>query len=241
MQGCVATPTGRITAGLHCLLVIFAALGLSACGIGRDFPPPADADLRLGQTTIAEAVQRFGEPFRRTVVANSATGVNTAPGDERPTGLRPAMVDGVTHALGYVYVADSASARSMLLTFWNDRLIFHNFVSSFANQSTDFDEAKISQIRRGATTYGNLVALLGRPSGLGVYPVVATRGSRLVVYQFSQINRQNHSVMYKRFEVLVDSRDIVVDYYLRAVDQPATVRDPAPQPLVVPIFVPSRR
>lgn len=240
MLGSVSTAE-KITGRLRASLVVIAALGLSACGIGRDFPPPTDADLRLGQTTIVEAVQRFGEPFRRTVVANSAAGVNTAASDERPAGLRPAAVEGVTQALGYVYVADSANTRSMLLTFWNDRLIFHNFVSSFANQSTDFDEAKISQIRRGATTHSDLVALLGRPSGVGVYPVVAARGNRLVVYQFSQVNRQNHSVLYKRFEVLVDARDIVVDYYLRAVDQPATVRDPAPQPLVVPVFVPARR
>lgn len=217
-------------------------LVLAACGIGRDFQPPTEGELRLGQTTVAEATRRFGEPFRRTVVASSASDVNTAAAsDGRPAGLRPASVEGVTHVLSYVFVTSAANARSMLLTFWNDRLVFHNFVSSFAEQSTNFDEAKVGQLRRNATTYAELRAMFGPPSGQGVYPVVASRGHRLVVYQYAQGNQQTRSVLYKRLEVLVDARDVVLDYYLRAIDEPVQMKDPAPQPVVIPVFVPVRR
>lgn len=226
MQGCVSMLTGRITAGLNGLFVAIVALSLSACVTGGGFPPPTEADLRIGQTTIAEVVQRFGPPYSRTRVANSAAVVNAAPGDPRPTGMRPAAVDGVIERLTYAHSASSSSGRIMALTFWNDRLVFRNFISSIESESTNFDEGKIGQIRRGATTASDLVALLGRPSGHGVYPAVANPGNRLIVYQFVQINPQNRSVLFKRFDVLVDSRDIVVDYPLRAVDRPVapTVR-----------------
>lgn len=234
----------RVVSGLRFLVVAGAMLAVAACGIGRDFTPPVEGELRLGQTTVAEASQRFGQPYRRTVVASSTSDVNAATdaaSDGRPAGLRPASVEGVTHVLGYVFVTSAASARSMLMTFWNDRLVFYNFVSSFAEQSTNFDESKVAQIRRNAMTYGELVALFGPPSGQGIYPVVAARGHRLIVYQFAQGNTQTRTVQYKRLEVLVDARDIVLDYYLRAVDQAVGTGDPAPQPLVVPVFIPTRR
>lgn len=243
MKGCVATPTGRITAGLKGLLVAAIALGLNACATGSGpgvatsggagavtgrstgalaFLSPKDVDLRLGQMTVAEALQRFGEPRVRTSTADSATVVNVTPGDQRPAGMRPPRVAGLIQRLTYMH-GTGATGRILFLAFWNDRLYFHNFVSSVENESTNFDEGKITQIRRGATTYGDLVALLGNPSGLGVYPAVANPGNRLAVYQFLQINRQNRTIQSKRFDVLIDSRDIVVEYILRAVDQPVPV------------------
>jgi hypothetical protein len=188
------------------------------------FLSPTDVDLRLGQMTVAEALQRFGEPNRRTSTADSATVVNTTPGDQRPVGMRPPRVEGLIQRLTYVSNANpTGTGRILFLAFWNDHLYFYNFVSSVENESTNFDEGKIAQIRRGATTYRDVVALLGRPSGQGVYPAVANPGNRLAVYQFLQINRQNRTIQSKRFDVLIDSRDIVVEYILRAIDQPVPV------------------
>lgn len=224
---------------LRSLAILGVTLLLGACGsIGRDFPAPGKDDMALGQMTPADARKRFGEPFRRTVLASSGGTANVQANDERPASLRPASVDGVTQVWTYTYAVSSGS-RSMLLTFWNDRLVFHNFASSFSDQSTDFDEAKVGQIRRGATSYADVVALLGKPSGQGIFPVIVGRGHRLVIYQFSKSNAQTRLVRFKRLELAVDARDVVVDYYLTAIDQPQSA-NPVPQRIIIPIFIPSR-
>jgi hypothetical protein len=193
--------------------------------------------MALGQMTPEDALKRFGEPFRRTVLASSAGAANVQSGDERPASLRPAAVDGVTQVWNYTYTVSSGS-RSMLLTFWNDRLVFHNFASSFSDQSTDFEEAKVARIRRNVTTYVEVAALLGQPSGQGVYPVITGSGHRLVVYQHSKLDSAKRTARFKRLELALDARDVVLDYYLTALDQPAS--NPVPQRIIIPIFIPGR-
>jgi hypothetical protein len=222
------------------LAVLCLVLLTAACGsVGRDFPTPANDEMTLGQMTPTEAFKRFGEPFRKSVVASSGGNLNVQTTDERPASLRPAAVEGVTQVWTYIYTVSSGS-RSMLLTFWNDRLVFYNFASNFSDQSTNFEEGKVSEIRRGSTTYADVVALLGKPSGQGVFPVVATRGHRLVVYQSGKSNSQTRTMAFKRLELAVDARDVVVDYYLYALEQP-TQANPVPQRIVIPLILPIRR
>lgn len=225
---------------LGSLAVLCLVLLTAACGsVGRDFPAPANDELTLGQMKPAEAFKRFGEPFRKSVVASSGGNLNVQATDERPASLRPAAVEGVTQVWTYTYSVSSGS-RSMLLIFWNDRLVFYNVASNFTDQSTNFEEGKVSQTRRGSTTYADVVALLGKPSGQGVFPVVATRGHRLVVYQYGKASSETRTVAFKRLELALDARDVVVDYYLYALEQP-TQANPVPQRIVIPLILPIRR
>ena len=154
---------------LGALALVLIALGGCA---GHDFTrPPADA-LTLGKTTEAEIRQRFGDPYRQgTVVRNGET----------------------MKSLSYGYASGAASlaggitpSRGMGFYFWNDTLVGHEFTSSFDTDTTDFDAAKVAQIRKGETTESEVTALLGPPPGAYIYPMIPDKAARGLVYLYAQ-------------------------------------------------------
>jgi hypothetical protein len=154
---------------LGALALVLAALGGCA---GRDFTrPPADT-LALGKTTEPEIRQRFGDPSRQGIV----------------------MRNGETmKSLSYGYASGAGSlaggltpSRGMGFYFWNGALVGHEFTSSFDTDTTDFDAAKVAQIRKGETTESEVTALLGPPPGAYIYPMIPDKAARGLVYLYAQ-------------------------------------------------------
>ena len=52
-------------------------------------------------------------------------------------------------------------------------LVGHEFTSSFKEDHTDFSEARVAEIKQGETKEAGVLELLGRPTGLYVFPLVA--------------------------------------------------------------------
>ena len=70
--------------------------------------------------------------------------------------------------------------------FLDDTLVGYEFLSSFAEDNTDFDESKISEINEGKTTMNEVVKLLGKPGGYYIYPVIESPSEEAAVYLYSE-------------------------------------------------------
>jgi hypothetical protein len=154
---------------LGALAVLLVALGGCA---GRDFArPPADS-LSLGKTTEREIRQRFGDPYRQGTVLRNGETMTT---------------------LTYAYAAGAGSlaggltpSRGIGFYFWNDVMVGHEFTSSFEEDKTDFDVTKVPQIRKGETTETAVTTLLGPAPGGYIYPMIADKTARALVYLYTQ-------------------------------------------------------
>jgi hypothetical protein len=175
-------------------LVACLALALAACtSRGKDFARPDPAGLVLGQTTLADAIARFGPPTARTVRRS----LNPAPIQEDARNPFPvstaAQVAGTIEGLSYSYTtvempgvvfgAKSSQHKLLFLAFWNDRLVMYSFTSSFTKDAVSFDANRAQAFVRGRTTRPDVIQTFGPPTGEAIYPFVKDDGTRLLLYQ----------------------------------------------------------
>ena len=215
---------------LSAIAVSFALMSGGCASSGRDFARPEPESLVLGQTTIAEVISKYGQPVARTARSSGSPVSSNRPGDQRPPGLQPASVAGDIETLRYSYAHASkpgvivgpivAQGRSLSLSFWNSRLVYYGFNSSFSDDTTNFDENKVSSFVRGQTTRADVIRELGRPSGEGIYPHVAKEGTKMVTYQYVASNSTGTSIIgskrvmtIKLVQFLFDTSDRLSETY----------------------------
>jgi hypothetical protein len=144
-----------------------------------------------------QATQRFGKPFREGTVTKN---------------------DQTIKVLSYAYASaggtplhqGAVAGRALSLYFYNDVLVGHEFISTWLEDNTDFDESKVGQIAKGQTTRADLTQLLGRPSGYLIYPMIKSRTGEAAVYVYSEtmFSRKNYR---KTLVVSFDQGGIVSD------------------------------
>src|SRR5918994_96233 len=140
-----------------CIALSFAALALSGCA-GSDFVRPAEGDFVVGKSTLADVTTKMGSPLQSGQLTKNEKLMKVSKYAYAASGGESAH-PGVT------------PARSLTFLFFEDNLVGKEFVSSFKQDSTDFDGQKVSSITKGKSTRQDVVALLGKPSGEAVYPV----------------------------------------------------------------------
>jgi len=191
---------------------------------GRDFARPPQGALVLGTTTPAEIVAVFGEPAERFEESGNVAILDAFDAlKPRPDGLKRASVKGVIERLRYsftratmVSLGDQATARIRLLdlAFWNGKLVAYNFSSSFNEDSTNFDEAKVQALARGRTSVGDVLNAFGTPGGQGIYPTVARPGTRQYTWQYASAGPRRGQTTLKRLELLFGPTDRLEQVYL---------------------------
>ena len=191
---------------------------------GRDFARPPIGILALGVTAPADVLATYGEPSERFEERADVAVVDSF--DQlkpRPDGLRRAQVKGTVDRLRYsftratmVAMSDQATARIRLLdlSFWNGKLVAYNFSSSFGEDSTDFDEARVQGFTRGRTTVGEVLNSLGTPGGQAIYPAIARQGTRQYIWQFVSAGPRRGQTTLKRLELLFGPTDRLEQLYL---------------------------
>jgi hypothetical protein len=180
------------------LLLASALAIVAACADGpRDFPRPQPPDLVLGTTTPADVTARFGEPQRRGRLEKDGVDVTS---------------------FSYSY-ADPAAAtatagvpavKAMALYFARGTLVGYEFLSTFRADSSDFDDTRISDIARGITTEAQVRGLVGRPSGMYIYPLTGRPGERALVFLYGE-KRGRAPLAQKQLIVTLDASGIVRD------------------------------
>jgi len=108
--------------------------------------PQADS-LQLGTTTYDQVLQRYGDPRR--------TGTQVRNGETLKT-------VSYAYAVGTPFV-DDVPARASGFYFLNGVLVGYEYLSSFREDKTDFDETKVQQIKKGETTRWRVIELFGQP------------------------------------------------------------------------------
>jgi hypothetical protein len=181
-------------------LFLSAALALAGCA-GTNFVRPDAADLSVGHSTYAQVIAKMGEP-RSTGEAlvngekvKSATYVYASTGGEPlEAGVIPAR------ALGYY--------------FFQDQLVGQEFLSSFKSDNSNFDDTKVPGIEKGKTTRAEVIALLGKPTGTYIKPMVKETSGEAFGYTYSTTSGSVFSgfkVFKKALRITFDSADHVLD------------------------------
>src|SRR5215510_1208061 len=168
-------------------LALAVALVAAGCA-GTNIAKQTDDGFVLGQTTRQDILQRLGTPYRE--------GTATKNGKPVRDGVIP------TRGQGFYFV--------------DDKLAGYDFNSSWKEDQTDFNGAKVWEIKKGVSTRDDVVRLIGRPGGRYAYPLIAdqTRQADVYLYAESRGGPINVKFYQKHLVVTYDERGVVsnVDY-----------------------------
>jgi hypothetical protein len=147
-----------------------ALLLVLLAGCGSVSRRPDTDSLRLGSMTYDEVVARHGTPH-----------------------LRPPMTRlGVELKAVYYSSTHSLTLQNRTLNFYfaEDILVGFAYLSSFENDSTDFDDSSLAEIKLGETTRAEVLGLLGRPNGIYMRPFVSGKDQTIFEYSY---HRREHT------------------------------------------------
>lgn len=233
---------GRLLVALALVLLV------GACSAGRNFNMPTDGTLQLGVTTPQEAVTMLGEPMSKSSATVGNVEAATAPTSVFAEVRAPGSYDNFV----YVYIdttgqqligqlAGVRQARILRMTFWNGKLASYVALSSFQNDSTNFDDSKISQIERNKTRGTDVRLLLGPPSGDAIYPVISAHEGHVILYGYSEDDIHASQRRAKFVAVYVDGADTVRDLEASNSTNPLPQQPAAGGTTFIPIVVPRGR
>jgi hypothetical protein len=181
-------------------LVSAASIAVLAGCAGTDFKQPDSQALQVGKSTFSQVTQVMGLPPQ--------TGESLRNGEKLKVSR-------------YVYAEGAGTgkypgvvpARAMVFLTFNDLLVADEFVSSFPADATDFDESKISSIVKGKTTKSEVLSLLGKPNGSGIYPFIKTRGETAFIYSYGHAKGSAFNMKFynKNLIVSFNPTDVVSD------------------------------
>jgi hypothetical protein len=127
--------------------------------------------------------------------------------------------------------------RALIANFFNGKLGSYLEVSSFKDDTTDFDTSKISSLQRDKSTRRDVIALFGPPNGAGTYPFISRPDGIAIVYAFSETNVTTREVRTKTLAIYLDANDVVRDFESNSAVNPLATA-PASTTTTVPIFIP---
>jgi len=181
------------------LAVLALATTLAGCA-GTDFVRPAEGSLVVGKSTTADVTAKLGAPYQTGELTKNEKQLKVYRYAYASTGGEAAY-EGVT------------PARALALTFYEDKLSSQEFISSFKQDSSDFDSSKVAKIVKNKSTKAEVIALLGKPTGEAIYPVIKGMTDKALVYSYSQFKGSVFSpnVFSKMLTVSFNAQDIVTD------------------------------
>jgi SmpA / OmlA family len=197
------TMTSRLTTCLTLALAIVVA----GCA-GSNFAKQPDDGLVLGQTTRQDILQRLGTPYREGVATKEGKQLKTLSYAFGTTTGAPAR-DGVVPARGQGFY------------FLNDKLVGYDFNSSWREDQTDFNGAKVSEIKKGVSTRAEVIKLIGRPGGKYAYPMIPSPNDQADVYLYAETRGGplNFKIYQKMLVVTYDERGVVSNVNYQEVGQ----------------------
>jgi hypothetical protein len=174
-------------------VVVLLGVALGGCAVGKDFARTPAAALLLGKTTYQDIVSRMGRPQKEDTITRNNV---------------------VLHSATYHFLA-GPQERGQLFFFLNNVLVGHAFSSTFPQDSTNFDERSVNQIRKGETTETDVIKVLGTPSGGFIYPYIADKEARGLGWLYAPPYLDEASRTLKMVVVSVGPNGIVTDVEVR--------------------------
>lgn len=216
------------------LFVATVAATLSGCATtGAQYASPNLSQLELGKSTKEQAVALIGTPREEeTVTLKQDFG-----GKELP---QPVIVKMLRYSFGAPW--QKSGIQGAAPSKWANVMIIDNKVaaylasSSFAEEMSDFDVDQTGQLEKGKSTQANAIALLGQPSGKGIYPFAA---SPLGTAYFYSIDIKNHpagSTTRKRAQLFFNSDHTLEDL---TIESKVTANPVVISPTPIPVYIPA--
>jgi len=174
---------------------------LAGCSIaGRNFARPPFENFELGKTMRTEIVQSIGATPRVFTVEKNGKSM---------------MVYEYTFSAAVIIPVEGFTAVGRIASFWfsDDILVGYGYESSYPGDSTDFDESKAALLVKGKSTRQEVEMLLGKPSGLAIYPLVDGRKDTLLLYYHIGTPKM-FTIVSKKAIITIDERGIVSDIKL---------------------------
>src|ERR671924_667751 len=126
------------------LFALLTCAALAGCAVGTNFTRPDASKFVLGKSTTADITSAMGDARRVGEGMKNEQRIKTLQYTYASTGgepLYPSVVPG----------------RGMAFVTHNDVLVAHEFMSSFKEDATDFDDANIAKIAKGKSTRAEVV------------------------------------------------------------------------------------
>ena len=179
---------------------LIAATLLAGCTAGTDFTRAKDDAVVLGTTTYQSIRDQMGAPEKEGVITQNGQKFHTLTYTYASSGGEP-LYSGAT------------PGRTQVLFFKEDVLVGHEFLSSFKEDNTDFDERKISEISEEVSLRADVISLLGEPSGMFIHPLADNENGETIVYSYTHVTSSAFStnVFAKRLLVELDNYDVVLN------------------------------
>lgn len=191
---------------------------------------PTSAEFVLGVTTKEYCLDRFGDTSARDIIyldggTQDAGDVTSLAYFGRWRLFANSVRSGVT------------TRRYLGLQFNNGLLLKYRFLSTYKEDSTDFDETKAEKIEKGKTTLGEVLELLGEPSGMAAYPSAKHKGDTRLLYEYGEHDTDARTMLKKELQIDLDANDVVRDFNV-LVEKSTNVSDGgnSTQFLLVPIY-----
>ena len=181
-------------------VTVFIAVFLTACAAGTNFQKLEVNQLVYGSDTPETIKQKLGEPYSEGTITKNEKQFKTM-SYAYASGRGSAAYKGVT------------AGRGQGFYFFQNKLVGHDFTSSWEIDSTDFDESKISEIKEGSTTIQEVIELLGSPDGEYIFPLATNETEKAKVYSYSQVKGSVFSMKFYRKLLIVthDENGIVTE------------------------------
>lgn len=182
------------------ICILFLVTFVAGCA-GTNFQRPVMGEFSLGKTTLEDLKGKLGEP-RRTVeaVKNSET------------------VTGLTYVFATTmqepFEQGVVPARAQVYWFHKGSLVGEEFISSFKEDNTNFDENLFSRVAKGVTTRNQIVILLGRPSVSYRWPLVNKTSKDGIGYIYVATRREGFAQVKSTRKAMFfefDQNDVVID------------------------------
>ena len=171
--------------------VIAALVLLSGCA--SNFVRPASEKLTLGKSTSSDITNLVGKP----TFQNDNT-----------------VINGEKSRVMTYYYNDGAKfwgliipQRTLTYTLFNDTMVGEEFNSTMDGENTEFDGSKAVAIQKGKSTKSDVIALLGKPSGEVIYPVIKDKNGRGLVYAYSYARFAGIFTSYNNYLLVVTFND----------------------------------
>lgn len=154
---------------INALVLTSSLILLSGCM--SNFVRPANDALVAGKSTRANVIQIAGEPF----TVNDNVQINN----------EKVQTATYLYLKGAKFYGMIIPTRTLTYTFFNDVMVGNEFNSSFEEESTEFDGTKVASIAKGKSTKADVIAIMGKPSGDILYPLITDKIGSGVVYAYT--------------------------------------------------------
>ncbi len=155
------------------LSVLAATALLTGCA-PTDFVKPDAQKIAVGKSTWQDVLTASDQEHKPTeaIFKDNDTG-------------KEIRVMTFMYSKGADFIGMTIQRHTQHYFFNNNVLIGQVYDSTLPDDSTDFDEDKVPQIKQGVTTKAQVIALLGNPAGNAVYPMAKVPGDTELMYLYS--------------------------------------------------------